>query len=327
MKKQRGNGKIGAVLVVGGGIGGIQAALDLAESGYYVYLLEKSPSIGGVMAQLDKTFPTNDCSMCILSPKLVEAGRHLNIQLITNAELEEVSGEEGNFKVKILKKPRYIDIEKCTGCGLCAQSDFSNLKEKEGEIWVDRIVVDEASCIQCGECTLACLEENKENHAITNIAFERRKLAELPAEQREGREPETLAQRVALMDEESRKDFWQKELSRCIKCFGCRDVCPVWIYDGAELEDAEWIKPGVIPPAVPLFQIIRAYRIANLCVNCGMCEEACPMDIPLRIIHQLMWRQTPESVFEVLPGLDTETKERLIRRVKEKPMIKTEIKK
>ena len=115
------DGTIGAVLVVGGGIGGVQAALDLAESGYFVYLVEKSPAIGGVMAQLDKTFPTNDCSMCILSPKLVEAGRHLNIQLITNAELEEVSGKPGRFKVKILKKPRYIDVDKCTGCGECAQ--------------------------------------------------------------------------------------------------------------------------------------------------------------------------------------------------------------
>jgi ferredoxin len=324
MEKQNGNGKVGAVLVVGGGIGGIQAALDLAESGYYVYLLEKSPSIGGVMAQLDKTFPTNDCSMCILSPKLVEAGRHLNIQLITNAELEEVSGEEGNFRVKILKKPRYVDIDKCTGCGLCAQSDLTSLKEKEEELWVDRIVVDEASCIQCGECTEACLEENKENHAMTNTALERRRFIELPPEQRGEREPETLAQKVALMDEESRKNFWQSELSRCIKCFGCRDACPVWIYDGAELEDPDWIKPGEIPPAVPLFQIIRAYRIANLCVNCGMCEEACPMDIPLRTIHQLMWRQSPESVFEVIPGLDRKTKQKLIKKVKENPMVKVE---
>ena len=115
------DGLVGAVLVVGGGIGGIQASLDLAESGYYVYLLEKSPAVGGVMAQLDKTFPTNDCSMCILSPKLVEAGRHLNIELITNAELKEVSGEQGRFKAKILKKSRYIDVDKCTGCGECAQ--------------------------------------------------------------------------------------------------------------------------------------------------------------------------------------------------------------
>jgi len=112
---------IGAVLVVGGGIGGIQAALDLAESGYYVYLLEKSPSIGGVMAQLDKTFPTCDCSLCILSPKLVECGRHPSIELLTYSELLEVEGEPGNFRAKVLRKPRYIDLTKCTGCGECAE--------------------------------------------------------------------------------------------------------------------------------------------------------------------------------------------------------------
>jgi len=113
--------KVGATLVVGGGIAGIQAALDLADAGFKVYMLDESASIGGTMAQLDKTFPTNDCSMCILAPKLVGAGRHPNIQLITNARLEEVEGEAGNFKVKILKKPRYINEEKCTGCGICAQ--------------------------------------------------------------------------------------------------------------------------------------------------------------------------------------------------------------
>ena len=108
-------------MVVGGGIAGIQSALDLAESGYKVYLVEKSPAIGGTMAQLDKTFPTNDCAMCILSPKLVECGRHLNIEAITNAELKEISGEVGRFKAVIEQKPRYIDIDKCTGCGECVQ--------------------------------------------------------------------------------------------------------------------------------------------------------------------------------------------------------------
>jgi len=115
------SGKVGATLVVGGGIAGIQAALDLAEAGFKVYLLDESPSIGGTMAQLDKTFPTNDCSMCILAPKLVGAGRHPNIQLITNAKLKEVEGDAGNFKVRITKSPRYVNEEKCNGCGLCAQ--------------------------------------------------------------------------------------------------------------------------------------------------------------------------------------------------------------
>ena len=113
--------KVGAVLVIGGGIAGIQASLDLAESGQKVYLLEKSPAIGGNMARLDKTFPTNDCSMCILSPKIVECGRHLNIETITWADLEDVSGSAGDFKVKIRKHARFVDPEKCTGCGECVE--------------------------------------------------------------------------------------------------------------------------------------------------------------------------------------------------------------
>ena len=113
--------KIGSVMVVGGGIGGIQAALDLADSGFYVYLVEKSSSIGGRMSQLDKTFPTNDCSMCIMSPKLVECGRHLNIEILTLSEIESITGEEGNFQVRLIQHPRYIDVDKCIACGTCAE--------------------------------------------------------------------------------------------------------------------------------------------------------------------------------------------------------------
>lgn len=112
--------KADSVIVIGGGIAGIQAALDLADSGIKTYIVEKSPSIGGRMGQLDKTFPTNDCSMCILSPKLVEAGRHPNIELLTLSEVEEVQGEEGGFEVKVRKKARFVDEENCTGCGVCA---------------------------------------------------------------------------------------------------------------------------------------------------------------------------------------------------------------
>ncbi|SFH38462.1 putative selenate reductase, YgfK subunit [Desulfotomaculum arcticum] len=109
-------------MVVGAGISGIQTSLDLAESGYYVHLVEKSPAIGGTMPRLDKTFPTNDCSMCILSPKLVECGRHLNVEKHMLANIIDVQGEPGNFKVKLRKQARYIDMDKCTGCGECTSA-------------------------------------------------------------------------------------------------------------------------------------------------------------------------------------------------------------
>src|SRR4030066_499118 len=113
--------KVGAALVIGGGIAGIQASLDLANSGIKVYLLEKSPAIGGRMGQLDKTFPTNDCAMCIVSPKLVEAGRHLNIQIITNSQLLSLTGAPGSFKARIRRSPRYVEMAKCTGCADCVE--------------------------------------------------------------------------------------------------------------------------------------------------------------------------------------------------------------
>jgi NADH:ubiquinone oxidoreductase subunit E len=114
--------KIGSVLVIGGGIGGMQTSLDLANIGFKVYLVDKQPSIGGRMSQLDKTFPTNDCSMCILSPKLVDIARHPNIELFTYSEVEDIKGKCGNFAITINKKARSIDAEKCTSCELCTKN-------------------------------------------------------------------------------------------------------------------------------------------------------------------------------------------------------------
>jgi heterodisulfide reductase subunit A-like polyferredoxin len=111
----------GSVMVVGAGIAGIQASLDLADSGHLVFLVDSSTAIGGTMAQLDKTFPTNDCSMCIISPKLVEAGRHLNVELLTQSEIKSVDGEAGDFTVTLTQHPRFIDLEKCTACGECGK--------------------------------------------------------------------------------------------------------------------------------------------------------------------------------------------------------------
>ena len=110
---------IGAVMVCGGGIAGIQSALDPANSGFKVYLVEKSPTIGGKMAQLDKTFPTGDCATCIISPKLVECTRNLNIEILTQSEVEEMTGEPGEFHVKLRRKARFVDISKCNSCGDC----------------------------------------------------------------------------------------------------------------------------------------------------------------------------------------------------------------
>ena len=162
--------KIGAVMVVGAGIGGSQAALDLADSGYKVYLIESSTSIGGVMAQLDKTFPTNDCAMCIVSPKLVETGRHQNIDLSINCEIQDVIGEVGNFTIKVLKKTLYINPEKCTGCGVCGREcpieaiDFFNeglaryaatsVKYPQAVPLV--FAIDKNQCIGCGICQGVC---------------------------------------------------------------------------------------------------------------------------------------------------------------------------
>jgi len=113
--------KVGDVMVVGGGISGIQAALDLAYAGFKIYLVDKSPAIGGHMAQLDKTFPTNDCSMCIESPKFIEANRHPNIEILTYTDVDRVEGQPGEFRVTLVKKPRYIREEECRGCTTCTE--------------------------------------------------------------------------------------------------------------------------------------------------------------------------------------------------------------
>ncbi len=110
------------ILIVGGGIAGIHAALTYANSGKKVYLVEKQASIGGHMSMLDKTFPTLDCSACILTPKMSEVGKHPNIELLTWSEVEEISGYVGSFKAKIKKKARYVDVDKCNGCGMCWES-------------------------------------------------------------------------------------------------------------------------------------------------------------------------------------------------------------
>jgi len=159
-----------SVLVIGGGIAGIQASLDLGGRGFQVYLLEDTPTIGGRMAQLDKTFPTMDCSICILAPKMMECYRHPNIKLLTYCELKEVRGSVGNFQVRILKKTRYVDETKCTGCGVCAEhcpievpNEFDMGLGMRKAIYMPMpqavprcMTVDRENCIECKLCTKMC---------------------------------------------------------------------------------------------------------------------------------------------------------------------------
>ncbi len=159
------------VVVIGGGVTGIQASLDLANHGIIVHLVECQPSIGGHMSQLDKTFPTNDCSMCILSPKMVDVIRHPNIRVYTLSEIERVDGSEGDFRVIIRKNPRYIHEDQCNGCGDCIQvcpvevyNEFDAgvgtrraIYKPNQQSVPDLVVKDPVHCVECGLCYDACL--------------------------------------------------------------------------------------------------------------------------------------------------------------------------
>lgn len=163
------------VLVIGGGIAGIQAAIDVANAGIETILVEKTPSIGGRMAQLSETFPTLDCSQCILTPKMVEASQHKNIQLMTYSEVEEITGNIGNFKAKIRKKAAYVDHTMCTGCGMCWEkcpvgvpSEFDEGLDERTAIYIpflqaipNKPVIDAANCTyflkgKCKVCEIVC---------------------------------------------------------------------------------------------------------------------------------------------------------------------------
>ncbi len=163
------------VLVIGGGVAGIQASLDLADMGLKVHLVERTPSLGGRMAQLDKTFPTNDCSICILAPKMADCSGHANINILTYSEVKEVSGSVGNFTVKVIRKARYVDEKECTGCGECSPrcpvkvaDEFDmGLRKREAIYFyflqgVPRVMtIDKEHCIyltrgKCGICKKVC---------------------------------------------------------------------------------------------------------------------------------------------------------------------------
>ncbi|NIO16830.1 MAG: FAD-dependent oxidoreductase [Deltaproteobacteria bacterium] len=155
MRDEKKGNKVGAAMVLGGGIGGMEAALSLAESGIKVYLVDSNASIGGVMSQLDKTFPTNDCAMCTMAPRLVSIGRHKDIEILSMSAVEVIKGEPGNFTAIINKKSRYVNEEKCTGCGSCV----SNCPTRKivQPVESEKIVLDQ----QFREEVLGILEKHK----------------------------------------------------------------------------------------------------------------------------------------------------------------------
>jgi len=198
-----------SVLVIGGGITGIEAALNLADYDFQVYLVDNSPAIGGIMARLDKTFPTNDCSICIEAPKMYEVQRRPNIEILTNCELRRVKGDSGGFKVRLVKKPRFVDEEKCKACGKCAEACPINVPDElDGKLGglkklinipfpqavPNAYLVDPAcrygkmraegaciggcivDCIQCRECPIAkCVKACKDEGADAILLWQREK--------------------------------------------------------------------------------------------------------------------------------------------------------
>ena len=286
MTKHPGKGMdlpVGAVMMVGGGISGMQSALDLANSGFKVYLVESAPAIGGKMAQLDKTFPTNDCSMCIVSPKLVEVGRHRNIELLTHSEVERVEGQEGNFTVRIKQHARYVDIDKCTGCGLCElacpvtclswfpeQPEPGEKKKKlkakdKGVIKGDgpplpvsirswTFIVDEEKCSKCGFCYRACLHS-----AI-----------------------KWKAKETATIDQE-----------KCTGCGACFVVCPEK-FSAVTIDNAPELDKGLGAAVVARSQAIineRGGREKGDCIRCGLCVMMCSKVMGISAL-----KMTPEGI-------------------------------
>ena len=256
-----------AVLVIGGGISGMQSALDLANAGIKVYLVESSPAIGGKMAQLDKTFPTNDCSMCIVSPKLVEVGRHRNIKLFTHSEIKSLEGDAGSFKATVVRHARYVDVTACTGCGLCEIvcpvtqiSHFPAIPEegekksrarakekrvirgpgrpqpKSSHKW--SFTVDTTTCGMCGGCFKACL------HGA--VSWEKKQ--------------------VAIIDQD-----------KCTGCGACFVACPDK-FKAISIEQAPDLDKSIGAAVHARSQLLKKDYSGTEkkdCIRCGLCAITC----------------------------------------------------
>ncbi|NYT11397.1 MAG: hydrogenase iron-sulfur subunit [Methanomassiliicoccales archaeon] len=260
------------ILVVGGGIAGIQAAIELDSKEHRVYLIEKEPSIGGNMVKLDKTFPTEDCSMCTISPKLSDVARRKNVELLTYSEVEEVSGRPGEYHVKIRRKPRFVDEKRCTGCGACDQTSYEKLVVPNGIEIVDRLSIDRELCTNCGACAKICAKAGHEAM---------KKGEDLPS----------------------------YDSSHCVGCFKCVEKCPkdaITIINACPVRVSSEFDHGIgsraaiyVPfaqalPATRTRDPVNCLRLNGTMPDCVGCETICPADA---IVHE-----DEESFVEVTVG-------------------------
>ena len=187
------------------------------------------------------------------------------------------------------------------------------LTEFDGKLWADRIEIDEAKCIQCGDCTDACMEENPLKHALTTISRKRFEAVETE----KAIEAPTPLQDVLKMGQEDRKTFWKNHFQKCIKCYGCIDICPVQLPGTkSPLNLDNWIERGQVPPPYPLFHMLRAYQVWDTCVLCGDCEQTCPAEIPLKMLQDMVRHFSPEKVFDLFPDLQNDAQSAIINAVK-----------
>ena len=206
-------------------------------------------------------------------------------------------------------------MDKCTGCGDCAtqlMDEAHPATEIDGQLWADRIEINQSKCIQCGDCADACMAENPLKHALTTVVRERFKAVEKKAEILKP----TPLQEVLRMGPEERKTFWQNHFRKCLKCYGCVDICPVQIPGTHKtLAMEKWVPKGHVPPPYPLFHLIRAYQVWDTCVLCGDCEQTCPAGIPLKMLQDMVRHFSPEEVFDLVPGLPNDVREAIIHAV------------
>jgi ferredoxin len=187
-------------------------------------------------------------------------------------------------------------------------------QEVDGRLWADRIRIDEARCIQCGDCAKACREENPERHALTTIVQERFEAVRSEAAVAEP----TVLQEILRMGAAERQTFWQNQFRKCIKCYGCIDMCPVYPEASERLNVSHWVKGGQVPPPYPLFHLIRAYEVGDACILCGECEQTCPAGIPLKTLQDFVRNLPPEKVFEIIPGLEKEAQDAILHDVEQR---------